>query len=160
MTHQIDVLSAKKCSCLSRCGELALSWWRVIRLRLLGKQLANKRLCTTQNWLFCVVLVLRLRHVKFFLKKTGDHLLESASCAGNFCLDLAHLETPIQSTADYFRAHRRKSTISCHDAFKSISFDQSTWAFFWAIDKLCGMQREQICLIVKCSCSIECMLVH
>ena len=35
----------------------------------LGRQLANKYLCTTQNWLFCVVLVVRLRHVQFFQKK-------------------------------------------------------------------------------------------
>ena len=32
----------------------------------LGRQLANKCLCTTKNWLFCVVLVVRLRHVQFF----------------------------------------------------------------------------------------------
>ena len=33
--------------------------------------------------------------------------------------------------------------------------------FFWAFDKLCGIQREQIFffLSVKCICNIECMLV-
>ena len=31
--------------------------------------------------------------------------------------------------------------------------------FFWAIDKLWGIQRKQIFLTVKCSCNIECMLV-
>ena len=34
----------------------------------LGRQLANKWLCATQNWLFRVVLVVRLRHVLFFRK--------------------------------------------------------------------------------------------
>ena len=34
----------------------------------LGRQLANKWLCITQNWLFYVVLVVRLRHVQFFRK--------------------------------------------------------------------------------------------
>ena len=33
----------------------------------LGRQLANKWLCTSQNWLFCVVLVARLWHVQFSL---------------------------------------------------------------------------------------------
>ena len=35
----------------------------------LGRQLEKKWLCTTQNWLLCVVLVERLRHVQFFQKK-------------------------------------------------------------------------------------------
>ena len=34
-----------------------------------------------------------------FSKKTGDHLLGSASYASEFFLDLPHFETPIQSTA-------------------------------------------------------------
>ena len=34
----------------------------------LRRQLANKWLCTTENWLFCVVLVIRLRDVQFFRK--------------------------------------------------------------------------------------------
>ena len=36
--------------------------------RFFGTQLANKWLCTTQNWLFCFVLVVRMRHVQFFRK--------------------------------------------------------------------------------------------
>ena len=48
--------------------------------RFLGRQLANKWLCTTQNWLFCVVLVVRLRHLM-----TWYHLLGCDSCASNFC---------------------------------------------------------------------------
>ena len=42
----------------------------------LGRQLANKWLCATQNWLFWVVLVVRLRHVQFFRKKQAIIRLE------------------------------------------------------------------------------------
>ena len=43
----------------------------------LGRQLANKWLCTTQNWLFCVVLVVRLRPVvTVFPKKQAIICLE------------------------------------------------------------------------------------
>ena len=75
-------------------------------------------------------------------------------------LDLPYLETSIQSTAVYFRAHTHKSMIHhllpCHRRVskhrdRSISFTQSTRIFFWAIDKLCRIQREQIFLIVKFS---------
>ena len=38
------------------------------RSRCCGEELANKWLCTTLNWLLCVVLMLRLRHVQFFRK--------------------------------------------------------------------------------------------
>ena len=31
--------------------------------------------------------------------------------------------------------------------------------FFWVIEKLCGIQREEIFLTVKYSCNIECLLV-
>ena len=67
-------------------------------------------------------------------------------------LDLAHLQTPIQSTAVYFRAYTRKSTIHHLSrryrritaiVFLNISFDQSTEDFFKAIDKLYGIQREK-----------------
>ena len=42
----------------------------------LGRQLANKWLCTTQNWLFCVVLAVRLQRVQFFRKKQEIICLE------------------------------------------------------------------------------------
>ena len=51
-------------------------------------------------------------------------------------LVLAHLKTPIQLTAVYFRAHVRKSTIHhlsrCHrrSYFWGISFDQREQIFF------------------------------
>ena len=87
-----------------------------------------------------------------------------------FLLHLAHLETPIQSTAVYFRAHAHISTIHhlsrCHRRSKHSdrifgAFLSTNWhePFFWAIDKLCGIQRQQIFLTVKCSCNIEWTLV-
>ena len=42
----------------------------------LERQLANKWLCTARNWLFFVVLVVRLRHVQFFRKKQTIICLE------------------------------------------------------------------------------------
>ena len=61
----------------------------------LGRQLANKCLCTTQNWLFCVILVVRLRHVQFFRKNRRSFAWKSFVCEQVF-LHLAHLETSIQ----------------------------------------------------------------
>ena len=78
----------------------------------LGIQMANKWLCFTQNWLFCVVLAVRLWHVQFF-RKNRRSLAWKCFVREQLLLDLAHLETPIQSTAVYFRFHTRKSTI-CH----------------------------------------------
>ena len=135
----------------------------------LGRQLTNKWLCTTNNWLFCVVLVVRLRHVQFS-GKTGDHLLGSVSCASNFCwiwLILKHPYSRLLFTFGLIRVN--PLFVTCRDVmdvfeaprsyFWSISFDQLTRAFLWRIGKLSGIQREQICLTVKFSCNIECMLV-
>ena len=83
----------------------------------LGRQLANKWLCTTQNWLFCIVLVVRLRHVQFF-RKNSRSFAWKCFVREQLLLNLAYLETPIQSSAIYFRAYTRKSTIHhlsrCH----------------------------------------------
>ena len=89
----------------------------------------------------------------------------------HFLLDLAHLETYIQSTAVYFRAHTRKSTIDhlsrCHrrvskhsDRILELLFrpiDTSLFLSDW--QKMCGIQLEEIFFTVKCSYNIECMLV-
>lgn len=80
MTHQIDVLSAQKCSCLNRC----------VRARIVvvkndptsadgfpdSLEDSWQTKCTIQNQLFSVVLVLRLRHVHFFRKKQAIICLE------------------------------------------------------------------------------------
>ena len=137
----------------------------------LGRQLANKWLCTTQNRFFYVVLVVRLRHVQFF-RKNRRSFAWKCFARELFLLDMAHLETPIQLTAVYSRAHTRKSTIhhllGCHRRVSKhrnrifvvfLSTNRHEPFFFWAIDKLCGVQREQIFLTVNCSCNIECMMV-
>ena len=83
----------------------------------LVRQLANKWLYTTQYWLFCVVLVVRLRHVQFFRKNSRSFAWKCFVCE-QLLLDLAHLETLLQSTAVYFRTHTRKFAIHhlsrCH----------------------------------------------
>ena len=97
MTHQIGVLSAQKCSCLSPC------WFSLVR------RLVFLISCKT------TVLVLRLRHVQFF-RKNWRSFAWKCFVRRQLLLDLAYLEKPIQSTAVYFRAH--KSTIHhlspCH----------------------------------------------
>ena len=75
-----------------------------------GRQLPNKWLCTTQNWLFCVALVVRLRHVQVFRKNRRSFAWKCFVCE-QLLLNLSYIETPIQSTAVYFRAHTNKSII-------------------------------------------------
>ena len=108
------------------------------------RQLADKWLCSAQNWLFRVVLVVRLRHVQFS-EKTGDHLLGNASCTSNICWIWLTLKLPYSRLLFIFGLIRvNPRFITCHDVidvFQSISFDQSTRAFLWAIGKLCGIQR-------------------
>ena len=167
MTNQIDVLSAQKCSCLSRCVGA-----RIVVVKVgFPDLLKAKWLRTTQNWLFCIVLVVRLRHVQFFQIKTGDHLLGSDSCASNFSwiwLILKHPYSRLLFTFGLIRVNLR--FITCHDiidVFRSTAIvflehffrPIDTSLFFRAIDKLFGIQREQIFLTVKFSCNIECMLV-
>ena len=130
---------------------------------LLGRQLANKWLCTTQNSLFCI-LVVRLRYVQFF-RKNRRSLAWKCFVSEQLLLDLAHLETAIQSTAVYVWNHTRKSMIyhlvRCHSRvlnFWSISFDQSIWAFFWVfLQILGGIQCEQTneCKLVPRSCNVK-----
>ena len=65
----------------------------------------------------CVVLVVRLRHGQSF-RKNRRSFAWKCFVREQLLLDLAHLETPIQSTTIHFRAHTRKSTIHhlsrCH----------------------------------------------
>ena len=102
----------------------------------LGRQLAKEWLCTTQNWLFYVVLVTRLRHVQFF-RKTGDYLLGSASCASKFCwiwLILKHPYSRLLLTLGLIRVNPRFFT--CHDVIKVFEARRS---YFWSIsfDRRC-----------------------
>ena len=60
----------------------------------LERQLANKWLYTTQNWLFCVILVVRLRLVQIF-RKIRRSFARKCFVREQLLLDLTHLETPI-----------------------------------------------------------------
>ena len=120
MTHQIDVLSAQQCSCLSRC----------VRARIVAPSLAvgspdflednwQTNDCVSLRIDSSVVLVVRLQHVQSFQKnKNRQSFAWKCFVPEQLLLDLAHLEIPIQSTAVYFRAHTLKSTIHyllrCH----------------------------------------------
>ena len=146
--------------------ELALLWcWFTW---FLGRQLTNKWLFTTQNWLFRVVLVVRLLHSQFFQKKTGDHLLGSASWASNFCWIWLILKQPYSRLLFTFGLIRENPLFTiCHDVIDVFRGTAIVFLkhflrpidrrLFLTIDKLCGNQREQICLTVKYSCNIECM---
>ena len=119
------------------------SWFR-------GRQLVNKWLCTTQNWLFRVVIVERLRHVQFFRNNRRSFAWKCFVCAGNFCWICLILKYPDSRLLFAFRLiHVNPRFITYHDVidvFRSVSFHQSMRAFFWAFDKLCEIQREQILL--------------
>ena len=102
----------------------------------LGRQLANKWLCTAHNWLFCFILVVLLRHVQFFGRNRRSFAWK-CFVREQLLLDLVHLETPIQSTAVYFRAHTCKSTNHhlprCHrrEIWRKYFFCDYLWADFW-----------------------------
>ena len=121
MTLQIDVLYAQKCNCLSRCVRA-----RIFVLKSDPSSMVGFPDSLKNNWqtigcvprrIFCVVLVVRLRHVQFF-RKNRRIFAWKCLVREQLLLDLAHLETPIQSTAVYFRAKTHKSTIHhlsrCH----------------------------------------------
>ena len=127
---------------------------------LLGRQLANKLLCTTLNWLLWAVLVLRLQHVQFF-RKNGRSFAWKCFVCEQLLLDFAYLETSIQSTAVFFRAHTPKSTIHylsrCHrrvskhcdrifGAFLSTNRQES---FFERLTNCVGSNAIQIFFVSK-----------
>ena len=77
MTHKIDVLNAKNSSCLSRCVRDRIVVVKSYSFSAVGfPDFLDKWFCTTQNWLFCVVLVVRLKHVQFFPNKQAIICLE------------------------------------------------------------------------------------
>ena len=77
---------------------------------------------------------------RYYRTKTNINHLKSFYCFSKY--------SPLRSIHSCMRLNQ----LSKH-------FCHSDWLIFWAIDKLCGIQREQIFLIVKCTCNIECMLV-
>ena len=108
MTHQIGVLSDQKCSCLRRCVRA-----RIVVVKSDPSLAVGVPDFLEDNWRKNGLVPLSIDcsalfqwydcDMSSFSEKTGD---------------LTHLETPIQSTAIYFRAHTRKSTIHhllrCH----------------------------------------------
>lgn len=106
-------------------------WFSVFFRRLL----ANNRLCAIQNWLSDVVLMVQF-HMSGFFEEGVNYLFRSASCHNNFCwICLSILDSSsVMMLYTWFEAP--------HSYFLSISFDQSTRAFFWAIVKLCSIQRN------------------
>ena len=125
--------------------ELALSWWRVIRLRRLvfliswkttGKQMVvyHSKL-TVQRWSSGTIVTCPV-----FPQKNRWSFAWKCFVRDQLLMDLIHLKTAIQLTAVYFRVHTRKSTIHhlsrCHRRV-SKHHDRIFGTFFWAIDKLC-----------------------
>ena len=75
--------------------------------KFLGRQLTSKWLCFTQNWLFCVILVVRLRHLQLF---------RNASWTSNFCwiwLILKHPYRKLLFAVGLIRVNLQ--LITCHD---------------------------------------------
>ena len=125
--------------------------WSVFGDWFLGRQLASNWLCTTQNWLFCVVLSIWLRHVQFFRKNRPSCAWKSF-VREHLLLVLAYLETPIRLLSTFGLIDVFRSTVIVFLEHFSRPIDTS---LFLTIDKLCGIQREQIFLTVKSSCNIE-----
>ena len=144
--------------------ELALSWWRVIRLRRLaflipwkttGKQMVvyhsefTVLLCSCSTIATCPV----------FAKTQAIICLEVLRARATF----------VGFGSSWNTARVNPRFINCHDVkdvFRSTAivflehfFRPIGTRIFWAVDKLCGIQREQIFLTVKCLCTIECILV-
>ena len=156
--------------------ELALSWWRMIRLRRLvaltfpktsGKQIVVYhselivRRCTNDTVAAC--------H-KVFRKKQVTicfEVLHARTTFGGFCLSWkTHTVDCRLLSGSHAEIHDSSPVTipqACFEAslpyFFSISLDQSTLASFWAFVKLCGIQREHIYLTAKFSFNIQCMLV-
>ena len=161
MTHQIDVLSAQKCRCLSWCVRA-----RIVVVKSDPSSAVGFSDFLEANWQTNGCVPLRIDcsalfqwydgNMSSFFEKTGAHLLGSASCASNFCWIWLILKHPYSRLLFSFGLIQVNSWfITCHDFIKafrsaaivflwSISFPQSTRAFFWAIGKLCGIQCEQI----------------
>ena len=83
--------------------------------RFLGRQLANKWLCTTQNLLFCIVLGVRLQHVQFF-GKNRQSFAWKCFVLEQLLLNFAHLENPYSRLLFTFGLIRvNPRFITCHD---------------------------------------------
>ena len=89
-------------------------------------------------------------------EKTGDNLLGSASYANNFCwiwFILKHPYSRMLFTFGLMRINPR--FITCHDVIDVFR----SFAIVFLEHFFRPIQREQICLTVKCSYNIDCMPV-
>ena len=144
MTHHIDVLSAQKCSCSADVWELALSWWRVIRLRrlvfLISWKTAGKQMVVYHSGLTVLHCSSgTIATCPIFLKKQAIIYLE-ALCARATFVGFGS-SWNIQSITVYFRAHTRKSTIhQLSRCYRCVSkhrdrifgaFSSSDWQIVW-----------------------------
>ena len=159
MTHLIDVLSAQKVLCLSRCVRIRFvvveihSYLAFDFFLFLLRLLANKWLCTIQNWPFYVAPMVRLRQLQFFRKR--------------LLLVLLALEDPHSRLVFTFRLIRLDPRfVTCHDVihifwstaivfFEHFLRPIDTSLFFWAIVKLC-----EIFFTDKYSWNFECILTQ
>ena len=99
MTHEIDVLSAQKCSCLSRCVRA-----RIVVVKSDPSSAVGFPDFLEDNWQTNGSVPLRTgcsalfywydATCPVFSEKTGDHLLGSAACASNFCWIFLILKNP------------------------------------------------------------------
>ena len=99
----------------------------------LGRQLVNKLLSTTQNWLFCVVLMVLLRHVQFTQKNRRSFV---SKC---FLREQLILKQPYSRLLFTFGLiHVNSRIITCHDVtdnWTTIDFGRpsqnSSWSELW-----------------------------
>ena len=103
MTHQIDVLSAQKCSCLSRCVRA-----RIVVVKSVPSLAVDFPDFLERNWQTNGYVPLRINCSALFYWYDCDMSSFSEKKA-IICLEV--LCAPIQLTAVYFRAHTRKTAI-------------------------------------------------
>ena len=106
-----------------------------------------------------------------FLKKQAIICLEVLSARATFVgfgssrntrtVDCCLLRVQTRkSTIHHLSLYYRRVSKHRDRIFKAFLSTNRNETFFGAIDKFCGIQREQIFLTIKCSCNIECMLVQ
>ena len=164
----INVLSAQKYSCLNRCERA-----RIVVVQSDSSSAVGFSDFLEDNWktnggvplrFYCSVLFKWCDCDMFPKKKTIWHLLwvlrararhGFGSSWNTQTVDFCLLKSMILHLS---RCHRHVSK-HCNRIFEAFLQTSRHGPFFWAIDKLYGIQREQIFLTIKCSCNIECMLV-
>lgn len=160
MSHQFDVLTAQKFTCLTRC----------VRARIVMMENDSSLAVVFTNFFEdfrqtngrvyhseLTVLKRNSGHMIHSAEETGDHLLRRASSTNNFCWIWLDLEYPHGRLLFCFRLIRIYPWfVTCHD-FIHVFWSTTVELFnhfltpidaslFLTIDKLWGIQREQIFL--------------